>query len=292
MLQSGVKNLKSTDGTILFAEATGNPSNPHVVLLSGLSLSGVVFDDMCADKRLLEKLYIVRYDTRGHGRSGTPSTPEAYESKMFADDFKTVMDAFGLKKPVLVGWSMGAAVATDVVAHLPAETLSGVVYLSGVPATGAILGDLAPPKLLTAVGALTANEGISIPAYQAATLVFNDGLFAHPEQVPYAVKCLHRGHSLSPDIMALCLGRTMDVNQLWEAGQQGLPLLMIQGTLDRHRMGSAKNIEEAMKPHFKNFQMIWLEGRGHALHYECPDDVVENLIKFTEKVSGKNYISA
>jgi pimeloyl-ACP methyl ester carboxylesterase len=46
----------------------------------------------------------VRYDIRGHGRSGKPSTAEAYHSRLFADDFKTVVDAFGLKKPVLVGW--------------------------------------------------------------------------------------------------------------------------------------------------------------------------------------------
>lgn len=61
----------------------------------------------------------------------------------------------------------------------------------------------------------------------------------------------------------------------------------MQGTLDRHREGSAKGIEEVMKPHFKNYQMIWLEGRGHALHYECPDEVVHNLIDFTERVGGK-----
>lgn len=46
----------------------------------------------------------VRYDIRGHGRSGKPNTAEAYESKLFADDFKAVMEAFELKKPVLAGW--------------------------------------------------------------------------------------------------------------------------------------------------------------------------------------------
>jgi pimeloyl-ACP methyl ester carboxylesterase len=120
MPPSDVKVLFSTDGTRLFAEATGDRSNPHLVLIAGLTLSGCVFDEICADKRLLDSLYIVRqqilptaqlidipqvrYDTRGHGRSGKPSTREAYESKLFADDFKTVMDAYGLKKPVLAGW--------------------------------------------------------------------------------------------------------------------------------------------------------------------------------------------
>ncbi|KAJ7443858.1 alpha/beta-hydrolase [Mycena latifolia] len=284
MPQATVKILQSTDGTSIFAEATGDPRNLHLVLLSGLSLSGCIFDDMCADQRLLETLYIVRYDIRGHGRSGKPNTEEAYKSKLFADDFKTVMDGFQLKKPVLAGWSMGAAVATDVVTHLPPETLSGVVYLSGVPATS-IVGEMAAPPLVAVLPGLVSNE--SVLAYQAAAVVFNDRLFANPETVPYAVRCLHRGHSLTPEIMGLSLARPMDIESLWRAGQEGLPLIVVQGTRDGHREGSVKSIDEIMRPHFKNYEIIWLEGRGHALHYECPNEIVDILIKFTKKVGGK-----
>jgi hypothetical protein len=60
MPPSDVKVLFSTDGTRLFAEATGDRSNPHLVLIAGLTLSGCVFDEICADKRLLDSLYIVR----------------------------------------------------------------------------------------------------------------------------------------------------------------------------------------------------------------------------------------
>ncbi|KAJ7131705.1 alpha/beta-hydrolase [Mycena crocata] len=286
MSPSTVKLLQSIDGTAIFAEATGDPHNLHLILLSGLTLSGCVFDDMCADQRLLESLYIVRYDIRGHGRSGKPSTPDAYESKLFAADFKTVMDAFNLKKPVLAGWSMGAAVATDVVSHLPPDTLSGVIYLSGVPATS-VVGQMAAPPLIVALPGLMSNESVS--AYQAAATIFTDRLFAHPEAVPYAVRCLHTGHSLTPEIMSLSLARPMVVENLWKAGQEGLPLLVVQGTLDGHRDGGEKGVEEVMKPHFKNYEMIWLEGRGHALHYECPNEIVDILITYTKKVGGKDY---
>ncbi|KAJ7352316.1 alpha/beta-hydrolase [Mycena albidolilacea] len=284
MPPSDVKILHSTDGTTIFAEATGHPSNLHLVLLSGLTLSGCIFDDMCADQRLLDSLYIVRYDTRGHGRSGKPSTAEAYHSRLFADDFKTVVDAFGLKKPVLVGWSMGAAVATDVVSHLPRDTLSGVIYLSGVPDTS-IIGEMAAPPLIAALPGLVSNESVS--AYQAAAAEFTERLFAHPNAVSYAVKCIHKGHSLTPEIMGLSLSRPMTVEKLWKAGQAGLPLLIVQGTKDGHREGSAKSIDDIMRPHFKNYEIVWLEGRGHALHAECPNEVVEVLITFTKKVGGR-----
>lgn len=106
--------------------------------------------------------------------------------------------------------------ATDVATYLPPETLSGLVFLSGVPATTGIAGDLVPSALLSAVAALTSND--NVVAYQAAMIQFADKLFAHHEQVPFAVKALHRGHSLSPDIMRFMLNRPMDVSHLWKAG--------------------------------------------------------------------------
>jgi pimeloyl-ACP methyl ester carboxylesterase len=41
---------------------------------------------------------------RGYGRSGKPTTAEGYTSALFADDFATVVRAFGLSKPIFVGW--------------------------------------------------------------------------------------------------------------------------------------------------------------------------------------------
>ncbi|KAJ6468325.1 alpha/beta-hydrolase [Mycena sanguinolenta] len=301
MPSSDVKLLRSTDGTSIFAEATGHPANLPLVLLSGLSLSGCVFDDICADQRLLDLLYIVRYDIRGHGRSGKPSTKEAYESKLFAEDFKTVMDAFGLKKLVLAGWhgaqlfSVTTSVnirptgawalqwppmSSHVLTYLPHDTLSGVIYLAGVPATS-IIGQMAAPPLVAVLPGLISNESVS--AYQAAAAIFTERLFSNPDAVSYAVRCLHAGHSLSPEIMEFSLTRPMNIDKLWEAGQAGLPLLVVQGTKDDHsRSGSAKGVDEIMRPHFKNYEIIWLEGRGHALHSECSDEIAEILITFTK----------
>ncbi|KAK7008113.1 alpha/beta-hydrolase [Favolaschia claudopus] len=288
-LQSASKTLTSSDGHTIFSEATGSPSNPHVVLISGLTLSGCVFDDFCADQRLLDKLYIVRYDVRGHGRSGKPTTAAAYESKLFADDFKVVMDAYKLVKPVLAGWSMGGAMAADVVAHLPPATVSGVIYLSGVPCTGELLMQIAGPGVTPAVPGLMSNENVL--EFQKASTLFVQKLFASPETVPYKDWCLYTGHSLSPEIFSLTLGRTMDIEPLRKAGKEGLPLLMIQGTADAHRIDAPKGIEEVMKPYFTNYECIWLEGRGHALHYECPDEIIRPLIRFTETYAGKDYRS-
>jgi pimeloyl-ACP methyl ester carboxylesterase len=59
MTSTSCKLLTSSDGMPIFADASGDPSNPHVVLIHGLSLSAAVFDDFCRREDLLQELYIV-----------------------------------------------------------------------------------------------------------------------------------------------------------------------------------------------------------------------------------------
>lgn len=40
----------------------------------------------------------VRYDLRGHGRSGMPAGIKGYRSSLWADDYAAVLKAFGLTK--------------------------------------------------------------------------------------------------------------------------------------------------------------------------------------------------
>jgi pimeloyl-ACP methyl ester carboxylesterase len=59
MTQLTSKLCPSSDGTIIYAEAVGNPTNPSVVFVHGFALSGIVFDKLFADARMIDKLYLV-----------------------------------------------------------------------------------------------------------------------------------------------------------------------------------------------------------------------------------------
>ena len=51
---------------------------------------------------------------RGHGNSDKPLEPQMYkDSKAWANEVQAVIDAAGLKRPVLVGWSYGGRVIGD-----------------------------------------------------------------------------------------------------------------------------------------------------------------------------------
>ena len=103
------KCLTSADGTAVYAEAIGDPTNPHIVFLHGFWLASVVWDCIFYNPRYTDQFYLVRYDMRGHGRSGKPTTAEEYASERLAQDFAVVLEAFDLKQPIFVGWSMGGA---------------------------------------------------------------------------------------------------------------------------------------------------------------------------------------
>ncbi|KXN87139.1 hypothetical protein AN958_09145 [Leucoagaricus sp. SymC.cos] len=89
--------------------------------------------------------------------------------------------------------------------------------------------------------------------------------------------------------MALSLTRTMDVQKLWDAGKDGLPLIVVQGLVDGHRSGAPKTVEDVVKPHFVNYESRWLDGIGHTIHYEAPKVLVDILIEFGKKYAGKDY---
>ncbi len=78
--------------------------------------------------RLLQRRYrVVTYDTRARGRS---STSNDYSFAANVDDISAVLRATGIQRPVLVGWSYGAALAVRYAA-LHSDAVSGIVSIDG-----------------------------------------------------------------------------------------------------------------------------------------------------------------
>ena len=110
--------------TVLDANDTGGEGFP-LLLLSGQ------FATQRSWKRLLKLLgdryRVVTYDTRARGRSGTSND---YSFASNVDDISAVIQATGIQRPVLVGWSYGAALAVRYTALRP-DAVSGIVSIDG-----------------------------------------------------------------------------------------------------------------------------------------------------------------
>ncbi len=70
---------------------------------------------------------VVLVDSRGHGRSMRDDRPYSYE--LMASDVLAVMDALGVEKAAVVGWSDGACIALILGATAP-ERVAGVFFFA------------------------------------------------------------------------------------------------------------------------------------------------------------------
>src|SRR4029453_10921176 len=94
----------SIGGLRIAARATG--SGDPVLLLNGMSRP---MESWAFFASALQDRTVIAFDAPGVGASETPVVP--YSMPMFADIAARVLDAFGIKKADVVGYSHGGAVA-------------------------------------------------------------------------------------------------------------------------------------------------------------------------------------
>lgn len=70
---------------------------------------------------------VVAIDLRGHGRSATSHRPEDYSLGLMADDVLGVVEHLQIKKPDLIGFSLGARVVLDLLRRRGDRFLLGVL---------------------------------------------------------------------------------------------------------------------------------------------------------------------
>ena len=79
---------------------------------------------------------VIAPDVRGHGLSDKPHSPEAYGYSTMGADVTRLMDHLGLPRALLIGYSMGASIAIELMLSHPdrfrAIVLGGIAYDDGL----------------------------------------------------------------------------------------------------------------------------------------------------------------
>jgi len=78
---------------------------------------------------------VVALDCRGHGKSGKPHDSAAYDGETMGDDVIRLMDHLGIKRTLIMGYSMGGRIVTGLLMLHP-ERLRAAV-LGGIGAASA-----------------------------------------------------------------------------------------------------------------------------------------------------------
>ncbi|MCS0496265.1 alpha/beta fold hydrolase [Ancylobacter sp. MQZ15Z-1] len=102
-----ITDIVASGDAQLAARVDGPEGLPWIVLSNSLATDLTMWDDQIP---FLTKAYrVLRYDTRGHGRSSAPSG--RYDFDMLVADLVAVMDHFGVGRADVLGLSLGGMTA-------------------------------------------------------------------------------------------------------------------------------------------------------------------------------------
>ena len=102
-------------------------SGPPLVFLAGLGNTAHIFDNFAP--KFVPKYHAYGITRRGFGASNSAAPDDAnYTADRLGDDVRKVIDVLGLKKPVLIGHSIGGEELSSIGTRYPDE-IAGLIYL-------------------------------------------------------------------------------------------------------------------------------------------------------------------
>src|SRR5262249_47391779 len=115
IVEGGTMPVINADGCPIYVEVEGPERAPVLMLSNSLGTTLHMWDRQVAP--FTQHFRLVRYDRRGHGRSGVPKGP--YTMERLGRDVLAVLDALGLKRINWCGLSMGGMVGQWLGANAP-----------------------------------------------------------------------------------------------------------------------------------------------------------------------------
>jgi pimeloyl-ACP methyl ester carboxylesterase len=132
-------------------------SGPPLILIHGYEDNPHVFDDLAP--AFTDRFRVIAYARRGHGQSDAKGP---YNVATLTEDLRGLMDALGIAKADLAGWSMGGDEITAMAGTYP-ERVNRLVYLEGAydwaDPSFVAAGEAIPHDMMTPpAGALTSLD--------------------------------------------------------------------------------------------------------------------------------------
>ena len=142
-----IKTVPVGDITIAWKEAgSGEP----LILITGYAGTMDLWDTRLVNQ-LAQHYRVIVFDNRGMGNS--TSSDRDYSIRLFANDTAGLMDALGIKKAHVMGWSMGTFVAQELALGYP-EKVDKLILYAGTPG-----GNEAVPPSPEVIAVLTNTTG-------------------------------------------------------------------------------------------------------------------------------------
>ena len=268
--------VKTPDGLTISAQEWGNPNGPEILFIHGFSQSHMSWMRQ-VNSDLAKEFRLVTYDLRGHGNSDKPLDPARYrDSKAWGDEVQAVMDAAGLKRPVLVGWSYAGRVLSDYVTTHGAGKLAGINFVdASIKTNPEFIGDNLKNLPLMASEDMATNI--------KATRDFVHGCFSkQPTAEDYEIM-LAFNMMVPPKVRDGLGGRPLDATEVMS--KLKLPVLVTHGREDLNsKVGNAEYTAKTIP----GAKLSIYDGIGHAPFYEDAARFNSELTTFVRSAASAN----
>ncbi|SEM39190.1 Pimeloyl-ACP methyl ester carboxylesterase [Roseovarius azorensis] len=257
--------MKTEDGTINF-EVSGQ--GVPLVLIHGVGANLGSWDAVSAE--LEDAFKIIRPDLRGHGSSLPIDGP--YSVEKFAADIIAVMDAAGVERAHLVGFSLGGLIAQKLATD-NTDRFDRIVILSAVAGrTEEERGKVVARLDLIRDGGMDAITGAAADRWFTEEFARR-----HPEVIENRIAELKSVHLDSYLEAYRVFGTTELIDTLHRIDR---PVLVMTGEFDQ---GSNTRMARDMHELIPRSELIILPGLKHSVLVEASDVVAGHVREFLQR---------
>ena len=257
--------ITSRDGVAINFEVEGR--GRRVTLLHGVGSHLQAWDDVAASLR--DRFTLLRYDLRGHGKSGKPPGP--YNLDDYVADLAALLDAQSVDRTTLVGFSFGGMIA-------PAFTVRHPERVRALGIVSAVAGRT--PEQRAAV-VKRADElgrgGASMTVGAAIERWFTPEFRAQNPDI--IERQIQRVLGNDPGGYAAAYRVFAESDLIDDLGKISCPTLVMTGD---HDTGSTPTMAMAIHERIAGSRLVILPRYRHSLLIEATSDVLRELRAFLD----------
>jgi len=220
-------------------------------------------------KELASKYQVIIFDNRGMGK--TTASDKEFTIELFADDTRGLLDALGIERAHVLGWSLGTYIAQELTLRYPDRVEKLILYAGDCGGKEAIYPG---PEIMDALGDTSASSrerGEKL----LATLFPEKWLKEHPDPRTYFPKLTETS---SPENIK----HQYQSWQNWKGSYSRLakitqPTLLITGAEDVNTPWQNSLMLIDLIP---GAWLVQLEGGGHGVMYQYPEKFSRIVLTF------------
>lgn len=279
-MKQRIHTVEGHGGVRLHVRDHGLETAPAIVLVHGWSQHHLCWSRQTGSA-LAGDFRLVTPDLRGHGASEKPDDPAAYDrSEPWAGDLAAIIETLGLKRPLLVGWSMGGWVICDYLRVHGDKRLAGIVLIGSLIRSGRH----ADPDLMArrrpevqALGMFSEDQ----PTALAATVAFVRACFAAPPSKRDLALMVGYNMLCPPHVRKPARSREEDYRGA--LGKLRVPGLVLYGEAERVCLPEMADEALAAIP---DVRRVTYPGCGHVPFWEAPERFNDDLARFARHAHG------